>query len=368
MDYSFTFPSFVQYGKRLHSIGLYFLFKRRDVADTQVQYWLLLTLSTIEFAYSFIQVLLSALSFNLFVTPDFYIYICVYGGVFFLYTFVMTIILLDRLLEVRLNLQYELFCTVPRVKRTIVGCIVASVIFTFAAVLLLDKTFTALYEFLALYLWPCIAFFYLSTSILVYGFIFFKIRSLHQLRVHLEHVVLTNIRWDLRSKKKLFLPSLLIFSFIGCWVVPALLTLVNHVFKLNFGIAVWIVLHAFMVIGLCFDAVAYVIFYKPIRVYIRRLMRIVASRVAPLWSFATSNLYPWKHLRHLGNILNLYLNLNSTRCVKCVFHLFSIFSVVIVSSYHLCDGWIRTFNKFSRWCKTCLEYWKTFIEQSSMCY
>ena len=269
-----------------HSFGLFCLFKRRDVADEQVQYWLLLSLSIIEFVYSFIQVLQSALSFGFLTQIGFYFNLFVYGGVFLLYALIMTAILIDRFLEVRLNLQYDLSCTVARIKRIIIGCIVVSVLFIITVLILLDKTFFALYEFLALYFWPFIALVYSCISVLTYGFIFFKARSLRQPRVNVVppgvSSTLNSVRWDLRTKKKLFLPSLLIFSFIACWVVPALLTLINQRLGLSFGIAIWVVLHAFMMVGLCFDAVAYVILYKPIRVYIRRLTRVMESRVAPL--------------------------------------------------------------------------------------
>ena len=76
------------------------------------------------------------------------------------------------------------------------------------------------------------------------------------------------------AKKKLFLPTLLVASFIVFWISP----IIYMFFRLTilFGRASsieYIFMNTLVVFGICFDAFAYNFSYKPVRRYLRKKLR-----------------------------------------------------------------------------------------------
>ena len=78
----------------------------------------------------------------------------------------------------------------------------------------------------------------------------------------------------LRTRKKMFLPTLLIGSFLIFWVIPVMYMFSRHV-SIS-GIATlpeYLVTNSLVGLGVCFDAFAYIFTYKPVRRYLNRILR-----------------------------------------------------------------------------------------------
>ena len=79
------------------------------------------------------------------------------------------------------------------------------------------------------------------------------------------------------TKKKLFLPTLLVASFVVFWVSPVMhiffrLTIFGHA-----SIVEYIFMNTLVVFGICFDAFAYILSYKPVRRYLKKKLRAITN-------------------------------------------------------------------------------------------
>ena len=80
----------------------------------------------------------------------------------------------------------------------------------------------------------------------------------------------------LRTKKRMFLPTLLIGSFIIFWVLPVLYMFSRHMCRS--GLATnpeYVVTNSFVGLGVCFDAFAYIFTYKSVRKYLTKKLRSI---------------------------------------------------------------------------------------------
>ena len=271
----------------LHCIGLFLLYKVKQSSDDKIRYWYLVSLSSVEASLSLFYAVLVFIPVS--VRNYFYIFLTMF--LILMYMLMMLLILLDRVLEIYLHLRYPLYCTVPRTKAVIFGCIVFSVLCAIPATIVLEKDQPIVFEFFSVYIWPSAALVFLVCSIVGYGYVYVHMRAFRRAREWDRRAVQQNIRQQdaengrqsaqqmdtfyKRLRKNFFLPSLLIISFIICWVFPVVFYFSMKIQNAKFDdekVAPFMVLAVILIVsGICFDACAYIFCFQPIRSYLRRL-------------------------------------------------------------------------------------------------
>ena len=198
-----------------------------------------------------------------------------------MYFFVMAFITLDRFAEIKLNLKYSLYCNT---KKTIIVLVIKFVISLSLFVILLSVHFITNGEwdyerFLAIYLFPVFHGIFIISAVFVYSYIFTKLREsqIAQLKVRRQLQLQINSfnsrnAVKLKSKPKLFVPSLIVLTFLVFSTLPFCLFLGFILSSWNKMFNLIPVLYLF---GWFVDPVIYILSVKSIQQLFRRFLRFL---------------------------------------------------------------------------------------------
>ena len=190
-----------------------------------------------------------------------------------MYGAVMTLITIDRFLEFRFTLKYPLFCAVKKTKIVVLFfLLMAMMVF-----LSISAKFIATSNFknsLSHYIYLGGNSVFLVIALFTYGFIFKKLR---QNRKELENMrKRVNVFVQNRSAFKMFVPSLIIITFIIFTVIPNLIEAISYTENVsNFNYHARFIMYP---IGWFIDPLMYIFSLKVIRKKIRRIFTQRSTR------------------------------------------------------------------------------------------
>ena len=190
-----------------------------------------------------------------------------------MYGVVMIMITIDRFLEFRYTIKYPLFCTVKKTKTIVLFfLLMATVVF-----LSISAKFIATSNFnnsLSHYIYLGGNSVFLVIGLFTYGFIFKKLRQNRKELKNMRKRV--NVCVQKRSAFKIFVPNLIIITFIIFTVIPNLIEAISYTENVSDFID-----HTRFImypIGWFLDPLMYVSSLKVIRKKIRRIFTLRSTR------------------------------------------------------------------------------------------
>ena len=272
-----------------HFVGILLLYNIRSLASHKTHFWHLTTLAISEMIYSITLTVRYLFTENL--TVLYTIIIVSDAGVLIFIDLIMQLILLDRFLEIFLNIRYPVYWSVKKTNICILVCILLSIVPVLILILLYWLDLPTVFGVLAVYLYPFICFAFLLTSLLTYGYIIKNI--LHHLkntnRVHStvsrESNSVVEQRMRRRLRNSMILPTLLIVTYLAFRVSPSLLYFYRGL-KRHFPTPIEIMIaQLLMFTALVSDALIYLFTYKPIHKFLRRVRdrQLNASSIISRW-------------------------------------------------------------------------------------
>ena len=205
-----------------------------------------------------------------------------------MYIFLMTFITLDRLAEVKLNLKYPLYCTAKRTNILLFLAFTVSILLFLGllTMYLVDKTHNKVNwinwkKFLFRYLLPTLQGVFLIIASSTYIYIFKKLRKNRIALRKIVNQLNKNPKQEEEPKKtqknpKIFVPSLIILTFILFSILPQYLWLATTVGvgstteKLSILFPLVPILYF---LGWCLDPIIYILSIKSIQQTIRQCVR-----------------------------------------------------------------------------------------------
>lgn len=203
------------------------------------------------------------------------LYISFYFPLYLTYFSIMILITIDRLLEFRLNIKYSLHWFPKKIKVILVVVIAVYMsIFICMAIVRFYKLVDGYYrKYLMNYVIPIFSVFFLVLASCTYYQIYKKIKGNRKTNDRIKHVCEaqnSHMQIGLNQKKRLqiFLPSLIIATFILFSIVPNLLW-VFYSFKEEHEALKMIIAISFP-IGWVADPMIYIFCLKPVRMRMKR--------------------------------------------------------------------------------------------------
>ena len=205
-----------------------------------------------------------------------------------MYIFLMTFITLDRLAEVKLNLKYPIYCTAKRTNILLFLAFTVSILLFLGllTMYLVDKTHNKVNwinwkKFLFRYLLPTLQGVFLIIASSTYIYIFKKLRKNRIALRKIVNQLNKNPKQEEEPKKtqknpKIFVPSLIILTFILFSILPQYLWLATTVGvgstteKLSILFPLVPILYF---LGWCLDPIIYILSIKSIQQTIRQCVR-----------------------------------------------------------------------------------------------
>ena len=260
-----------------HVLALYLLKKDRSFGN--IQKYLLVALCITEV---FLVISLLIYGINRLYSWSGFEVACFFGEttVCLMYFCVMITITWDRYAEIKLNLKYPLYCNS---KKTVTLLVIMFIISLSLFVILLPIQLTNGrwdYDlYLKIYVFPIFHGIFIISAVFVYCYIFKKVRKSQiaqlkirrQLQLQMSSLNSRN-KVNLKSKPKLFVPSLIVLTFLIFATLPHCLLLVclfsgwNKVFNL---------IPLLYLFGWFVDPVIYVLSVKSIQQVFRRFLRFL---------------------------------------------------------------------------------------------
>ena len=259
-----------------HPVGIYLLLKVKHRCDDQPQYWHLLSMSIGELWYcihSLITGITRECTTNF--TVNFVLGVIQNSGMLCFIFLVKLVILLDRFMEIYLHLHYQRLCSLRRTKLVLFCSFLVSIFVTVSCFFAI-RSAAEMPRFFVLFFWPPICLIYLGSSVTVYSYIRWKQYSFAKIaiKVYPEPNLSSNPRpnhqQQQRTQKNIFLPNLLVLTFVLFWVLPLVLLFVEHCnenFRLHYGD---LIVTCLVMLGLVVDVFLYVMMYRPVRSYLKR--------------------------------------------------------------------------------------------------
>ena len=269
----------------LHTVGLYMLFTTR------------ITISISELCICLLKISHRLLSLHDYTVLAFKLWTIQTSGCFMAYILFMVLLSVDRFLEVFLNIKYPLLVTSRTVRFSVISAWAASVIF--ALVLVLQNSANQVRNVVILYFWPSSELTFLLIALLVYTYLFVKIRQYrkktNRISVRTDGVPATrnhhitgsttvgcfnsavgdNItdrpnngissRRKSRYRYRLYLPTFLVASFVILWIIPDQVEFVAIVMGRNIPPYFWFLINVLITSALCMDAFIYIFGVKEIK-------------------------------------------------------------------------------------------------------
>ena len=279
----------------LHLVGLYLLYATRRTYFNHTQRLYLIALSSTELVMAILKIVQRFCYIAGAVEIGFYVWMVQTSGVFLCYILTMVLITVDRFLEVYLNLRYPLICTK---RRTGLALLVTLMLSTVLAIVLCSTygDFETAHIVMALYFWPTTEITFIIVAVFTYSYLFTKIRAnryrLKQLvkqlpRMRSETDEAVNRRRNLKHiKKRFFLPSLLIATFVLFWFLPDLGEFIFMLKGVHVTSSQALIINIGYVLAMSSDALIYVFSSIPVR---SRLLKYIGRRRISV-SFCHSNI------------------------------------------------------------------------------
>ena len=220
----------------IHTLVLFTLvkFRKNDVKGSQK--YLLLTLYLDEVAYSIVSVTINLLSRAPNITPQIrkHLTICRRALMLLMYYLIMIYITIDRFLVIFLNIKYPLLWPPRKAVYLVLGSFLFSCIISIAT-----SVIWAFYRWSAsriyhLYIYPILAAVFLASFLTTYIYIFQKLRKNWREKKVLQTQLSQGSRISCstaapgKSKFKLYVPTLIIFTFAIFVIVPNMIKIVDE--------------------------------------------------------------------------------------------------------------------------------------------
>ena len=207
----------------LHLTGMYLLISLRNSTMNGNQRLLLLNLSLSEFCLAFIEIVKRCIYITINSNESVitqYINIIQFSSAAMVFYFIMIYMTADRFFHIYLSIRYPLYWSKTKTMRLVwvtwIVCIILSVLLSF-----LHKYQLVDYKQLFyIYLWPITELLFLAIAFGTYGYAF---KTVYRGRKNKSGLTRSKIkRKSIFRQPALYLPSLLIFTFVVLQVVPDL--------------------------------------------------------------------------------------------------------------------------------------------------
>ena len=216
---------------------------------------------------------------------------------FIWYVGIMTSLTIDRFLSVYLSIRYHLYCTLKKYKI----CSACTILASFLSIVLcqiLDQN--TILDIEIFFLWPSLGSIFLVTCLVTYIYFFKKARQLRR-RIpvpetpvapslhsdsHMVSCLLTDgamapDRGNKKTKsvvimenlKAIFMPSLLIISYLICYIIPDQVIFWLRIADIQISDKVLMLLVCLYDLGSVCDALVYIFLQKDIRKTAKRMFR-----------------------------------------------------------------------------------------------
>ena len=285
----------------LHTVGLYMLFTTRITRLASNQKIYLINISASELSICFLKIAHRLLSLNDQPWLAFKLWTIQTSGCFMAYILFMILLSVDRFLEVYLNIKYQLYITSRTARISVISAWTVSL--TFSLILVLQNSTDLVRRIVIVYFWPSSELTFLFIAIIVYTYLFVKIRHYrrktrrvsvypgvsagnHQINAttvhsttfgdYTSHVANVNTTGKTNKgknrsnrqkqyRKKLYLPTLLVLSFIFLWIVPDQVEFVAMVMDRGVPPYFWFLINVLITCAVCVDAVIYIFGVREIK-------------------------------------------------------------------------------------------------------
>jgi len=283
----------------MHAVGLYFLYQVRHIRHTTatgIQYIYLVLISISDLLVNSLSILISVLWDNQGASTRqlyYYLVVIVNGGLFVSYTLIMTLLTLDRFLEVYFSIRYTVVWSLTKTKLSLLSVYVSTIVMT-AVILATHQDYGEALGTLSYYIWPTCEGIFIITAVVTYGYVIDKIRANRKKlaackAIGLRDSIVTDTivpnatksvkdshrchvqRTILRTLRGFFIPSLFIFTFMVFWVLPDLIFLGYALSGLTPAPTLMTVCAILYALAPISDALIYIFFFKPVRKKIIRL-------------------------------------------------------------------------------------------------
>ena len=209
-----------------HIVALKVLINKKQKRLKGNQKMLLITLSVAELTYAVVNIgkLLCSL-YNLINLNDAFFTLNFVAG-FWMYWVIMTLITIDRFLEIYLNIKYNILCSPKKTKTVLIIAIVISVLLLVPAFHVKKET---LISFGILFCYPMLESFFIILALVTYLYIFKQVQRHRKSTLKVQKQLRRNNRVITRmhfgNRFKVFVPSLIIITFIFFMCIPNTISL-----------------------------------------------------------------------------------------------------------------------------------------------
>lgn len=212
-----------------HIMALRVLINKKQKRLKGNQKILLITLSVAELTYAVINIgmVLGSLQKFINLTDAFFTLNFVSG--FWMYWVIMTLITLDRFLEIYLNIKYSILCSSKKTKTVLIIALAISFVLLVPAFQVKKET---LISFGILFCYPILESFFIILASVTYLYIFKQVLRHRKRTMKVQKQLRRNNRVINRmhfgNRFKVFVPSLIIITFIFFMFVPNTISLFIH--------------------------------------------------------------------------------------------------------------------------------------------
>ena len=209
-----------------HIMALRVLINKKQRRLKGNQKMLLITLSVAELTYAVVNIgkLLCSLYNSINLNDAFFTLNFVAG--FWMYWVIMTLITIDRFLEIYLNIKYNILCSPKKTKTVLIIAIVISVLLLVPAFHVKKET---LISFGILFCYPMLESFFIILALVTYLHIFKQVQRHRKSTLKVQKQLRRNNRVITRmhfgNRFKVFVPSLIIITFIFFMCIPNTISL-----------------------------------------------------------------------------------------------------------------------------------------------
>jgi len=257
----------------LHVFGLLLLWKARTFYRNHSQYLFLVNLSVAELVFVVLGLLMYVTSVFGYEWISFKFTVLQYIGGTLAYFFIMIFITLDRFLEVYLNIKYPLYWGWRGTRNLIVAMWFLSIALSALGLVYPDFDKQQLYRLCYRYMFPLIEFCFILIALLVYGYVFVKLRWNRNRRViyHPENDGQTSgASQSSRVPTGFFVPTLVILTFVLIAILPDLIYFHAQVVGRKLSDQTECTVYGLYLLAMATDALIYVMLSPPLRNLIRR--------------------------------------------------------------------------------------------------
>lgn len=247
-----------------HIVALKVLINKKQKRLKGNQKMLLITLSVAELTYAVVNIgKLLCFLHNLINLNDAF-FTLNFVSTFWMYWVIMTLITVDRFLEIYLNIKYNILCSPKKTKTVLIIAIVISFLLLVPAFQVKKET---LISFGILFCYPILESFFIILASVTYLYIFKQVLRHRKITMKVQKQLRRNNRvtnpMHFGNRFKVFVPSLIIITFVFFMFVPNAISL--SILKGFVKPEVQGIVFILIPIGLVADPVIYIFSLKGIR-------------------------------------------------------------------------------------------------------